>query len=436
MLNRKTTTRNFLKAAGVMSVAAMCPYIIAFGLGMTQASGPAADASAAYETAGITELEDAEIALAAMPDILEGTEQAGQAQLTDSADIAEGTETETISTREKAELIAKAKHLSDYGKEANPDYRQIGYVYTEEMYYKLTGATELPEDWTDQMGPLMRGIIKEEDSFVETLQTDDGEAQEQWQPEGSVDGAMYQMMAVSDAPVAPGALGAVQAARKRLGYPYSQARRDSGIAYDCSSLVYWSYIEAGVNIDPAGGHTAASIAQYLEGTGKGVSGGDLRPGDLIFYSYKRNGRYKNISHVAMVAGDGMIVHASSSKGMVVMSGLTLNKAVAIARPTMEMEGQAMPDGAGDEIQLLTQELPQDTQETQEDYGPGMEEVPENTADDETLESQDGQQSPVVEQGQAVDAQPESQVQAEAGQDDVIQESTVMVVPDVSQAYMP
>ncbi len=432
-LNRKTTTRNFLKAAGVMSVAAMCPYIIAFGLGMSQ-MGTAADGNAVYKTVETAEIEDTGGALAAVPDSPGDTEYAGQAWIAedmgqadgmDNADSADGTEAEGTSARERAELIAKAKHLSDYGKEANPDYRQIGYVYTEEMYYKLTGATELPDDWTDQMGPLMRGIIKEEDSFVETLQTDDGDAQEQWQPESSVDGAMYQMMAVNDAPVAPGALGAVQAAQKRLGYPYSQARRDSGIAYDCSSLVYWSYIEAGVNIDPAGGHTAASIAQYLESTGKGVSGGDLRPGDLIFYSYKRNGRYKNISHVAMVAGDGMIVHASSSKGMVVMSGLTLNKAVAIARPTMGMEWQVMQDESDDGIQSQDQEFSQDMQEN---YGPGMQEVPEAAENQE--EPQD-QQSQVIEQGQGMQEIHEGQT--EAVQESVPEEITVMAVPGIQPA---
>lgn len=425
-MNRKTTTRNFMRAAGVMFVAAMCPYIIAFGFGMAQ-TGLVVNESAAYETAETTGLKDAEAALAAMPDILGDTEYAGQTRMADdmgraasmeNADSAEDTETEGTSTREKAELIARAKHLSDYGKEANPDYRQIGYVYTEEMYYKLTGATELPDNWTDQMGPLMRGIIKEEDSFVETLQTDDGQAQEQWQPEGSVDGAMYRMMIMNDAPVASGASGAVQAAQKRLGYPYSQARRDSGIAFDCSSLVYWSYLDAGVNIDPAGGHTAASIAQYMESTGKGISGGDLRPGDLIFYSYKRNGRYRNISHVAMVAGNGMIVHASSSKGMVVMSGLTLNKAVAIARPTMGMEAAAAPESSDE-----TGQEQDSFQDVQAGYGPGMQET------QETDESQEPQGSPVIQQEQEV--QPEAQPQSEG--EIITRESTVIAIPGVSPA---
>lgn len=35
----------------------------------------------------------------------------------------------------------------------------------------------------------------------------------------------------------------------------------------------------------------------------------MRPGDLVFYS--KNG--KNINHVAMYIGDGMVVHASTYK---------------------------------------------------------------------------------------------------------------------------
>ena len=302
------------------------------------------------------------------------------------------TETETKSVRERAELNARIKHLADYasGEEANPDYRKIGYVYTEEMYYKLTGATELPDDWTDRMGPLMRGIITEEDEFVETLQTDDGAAQEQWLP-AAVNTTLYQTVTL-DGTAPEQAVAAVQAAQRKLGYPYSQARRDSGIAYDCSSLVYWSYLEAGVNIDPADGHTAASIARYLESMGRGISGGDLRPGDLIFYSYKNNGRYKNISHVAMVAGDGMMVHASSSKKMVVMTGVTLDRAVAVAHPVPDgtPETHEIPENAGDTIEDAkgsTQEPSQEADMSQ--YGPEITQGQEEGNAVEGAEPSDG-----------------------------------------------
>lgn len=379
--------RKFFDAASAAFAIAMCPCVIAFGLGFTQVepAGQAVQDVAAYAPAqeepltafgGGAEAQN-ETGMEETPGaVSESKDENGNTMPGDGQGTVPETEIETESVRERAELMAKVKHLADYAgaDEPNPDYRKIGYVYTEEMYYKLTGATELPDDWTDRMSPLMRGIISEEDGFVETPQTDDGALQAQWRPDSGVNAAMYQTTAYTGT-AQNAAIGAVQAAQRKLGYPYSQSRRDSGIAYDCSSLVYWSYLEAGVNIDPNGGHTAASIAFYLENTGRGISGGDLRPGDLIFYSYKRNGRYKNISHVAMVAGDGMIVHASSSKKMVVMSGLTLDRAVAIARPMPDVVLEA-PE-TGEDMDIAEENAREPSQETGvSQYGPGMTQEPE------------------------------------------------------------
>ncbi len=94
---------------------------------------------------------------------------------------------------------------------------------------------------------------------------------------------------------------------------YSQAQRMQNGFYDCSSLVFRAY---GKDAGLLGGSssyapTAASMAYYLERTGKAISfkgldASQLLPGDLIFYgdSSNRNGRYKNIYHVSMYYGDG------------------------------------------------------------------------------------------------------------------------------------
>lgn len=110
---------------------------------------------------------------------------------------------------------------------------------------------------------------------------------------------------------------AVKNALARLGKPYSQAKRDSGDYYDCSSLTYYSYKEAGINLSYHGSNTAASQGKLLSDRGCEVDYEDIQPGDLIFYSFTRNGRYQNISHVAVYAGNGYLVDASSSKGCVV-----------------------------------------------------------------------------------------------------------------------
>ncbi|MBD5456925.1 MAG: C40 family peptidase [Lachnospiraceae bacterium] len=127
---------------------------------------------------------------------------------------------------------------------------------------------------------------------------------------------------------------AVKNALARLGKPYSQAKRDSGDYYDCSSLTYYSYKEAGITLSYHGSNTAASQGQLLSDRGCEVAYEDIQPGDLIFYSFTRNGRYRNISHVAIYAGNGYLVDASSSKGYVVFRPVySTGKIVMCGRPS-------------------------------------------------------------------------------------------------------
>lgn len=127
---------------------------------------------------------------------------------------------------------------------------------------------------------------------------------------------------------------AVKNALARLGKPYSQAKRDSGDYYDCSSLTYYSYKEAGITLSYYGSNTAASQGQLLSDRGCEIDYEDIQPGDLIFYSFTRNGRYRNISHVAIYAGNGYLVDASSSKGYVVFRPVySTGKIVMCGRPS-------------------------------------------------------------------------------------------------------
>lgn len=128
---------------------------------------------------------------------------------------------------------------------------------------------------------------------------------------------------------------AVQAAVNKLGTPYSQAHRDDGDYFDCSSLTYYCYLEAGISLMYQGSNTAANQAKFLEDRGCSVAYEDIVPGDLIFYSFERNGRYKNISHVAMYVGNGMVIDASSSKGCVVYRRIySVSDIVACGRPAL------------------------------------------------------------------------------------------------------
>lgn len=59
---------------------------------------------------------------------------------------------------------------------------------------------------------------------------------------------------------------------------------------------------------------------------------NLKPGDLIFYSYSNNGRYKNISHVGIYVGDGKMVEAVDEATGVVIQGYHNGGLVMIGRP--------------------------------------------------------------------------------------------------------
>lgn len=119
----------------------------------------------------------------------------------------------------------------------------------------------------------------------------------------------------------------------RVGYPYSQDLRDSGNYYDCSSLAFYSWQSAGVNISNGGATTASAEGQRLDEAGQTVSFDEIQPGDLIFYSYTNNGRYKNISHVAIYVGGGKVVEARSEEyGVVYRDVPNIGRIVFIGRP--------------------------------------------------------------------------------------------------------
>lgn len=116
----------------------------------------------------------------------------------------------------------------------------------------------------------------------------------------------------------------------KVGYPYSQSLRNSGKAFDCSSLAYYAWKSAGIDIAFGGSTTAAAEAQGLKN--KSVKEENLQPGDLIFYNYTTNGRYKNISHVGIYVGNGKMVEAVDEAHGVCLGNYHNGGLVMICRP--------------------------------------------------------------------------------------------------------
>lgn len=122
---------------------------------------------------------------------------------------------------------------------------------------------------------------------------------------------------------------AVLNALKVEGAVYSQARRMQRGYYDCSSLVWRSFSPVGATFgNRRYAPVAASEANFCVTRNKSVPVkyvnklNKLRPGDLFFFKGKKNGRYKNIYHVAIYMGQegiseygstytsGRIIHAN------------------------------------------------------------------------------------------------------------------------------
>lgn len=114
----------------------------------------------------------------------------------------------------------------------------------------------------------------------------------------------------------------------KLGCKYDQDRRMEEGYYDCSSLVYRLYKEVGIELP----YVADTQGYYCYQNAMLVNKKDLKPGDLIFYSYEENGCFRNISHVAIYVGDGMMIHAAGKARGVVLDPLRDSNVVFYARP--------------------------------------------------------------------------------------------------------
>jgi len=105
-----------------------------------------------------------------------------------------------------------------------------------------------------------------------------------------------------------GSQGAIASARSLLGVKYVYGGTSTTKGLDCSALVQHIYKQQGINLP------RTSLEQSKVGTK--VAWNDLQPGDLIYFdTIKNNG--KNVDHVGIYVGNGMMIHASSGAGKVV-----------------------------------------------------------------------------------------------------------------------
>jgi len=114
--------------------------------------------------------------------------------------------------------------------------------------------------------------------------------------------------ASSGASVSASSIKVLGVAREKLDSPYQYggAGPDS---FDCSGLVYYSYLKAGIVLP------RTVLAQFSHTTP--VSADDLKPGDLVFFRLGSS----RVSHVGIYEGGLTFIHAPSAGGAVMSDSL-------------------------------------------------------------------------------------------------------------------
>lgn len=120
----------------------------------------------------------------------------------------------------------------------------------------------------------------------------------------------------------PDSLNLLAFGKDYIGTPYQYGSQPGDTStFDCSSFVQYVFKQAGIDLP------RTSVSQSY--TGEKVDKGYLSVGDLVFFKTGGGG----ISHVAIYAGDGKILHASTSQGVTVsnMNSNYWSKAYVTAR---------------------------------------------------------------------------------------------------------
>ncbi|MFI5894223.1 C40 family peptidase [Actinoplanes sp. NPDC051513] len=113
-------------------------------------------------------------------------------------------------------------------------------------------------------------------------------------------GAQYLAGANAGRGADPKAIKALEFALAQRGDPYVWSEEGPN-AYDCSGLMWAAYRSVGFQLD------RVSRDQYWQTHEKVVDRYSLLPGDLLFFSYSNS--WRGIHHVAMYAGNGLMVEA-------------------------------------------------------------------------------------------------------------------------------
>lgn len=235
------------------------------------------------------------------------------------------------SDTEKVTILEKATRVKCYN--SNGEWVRIstddnveGYVFAEYLsdtaptVYKFVIANAInlrkgPSSDTELLGTVAFGsklqVFEKSDDYVRVL-TNDGK-----------EGYVYNEYLADEITLASrSSSGSVQPhnsdlaskivdyAKQFVGVPYVYGGTSPN-GFDCSGFTYYVFKKFGI--------TLPRTAQECAGAGTKVSRENIKPGDILLFD--RDNDYR-IGHVGIYIGNGKFIHASSSKGKVVIASLS------------------------------------------------------------------------------------------------------------------
>lgn len=121
----------------------------------------------------------------------------------------------------------------------------------------------------------------------------------------------------------------LQTAAHEVGKPYVWGAEGPD-SFDCSGLVQWSFAAAGIRMP--------RVSQQQWFAGPHVNYADAAPGDLLFWHYDPTDR-NNIDHVAIYAGNGMMLVAPHTGDYVKYVPVPLSNLAGVVRVDPGIAGQ-------------------------------------------------------------------------------------------------
>jgi hypothetical protein len=121
----------------------------------------------------------------------------------------------------------------------------------------------------------------------------------------------------------------LHAAASRVGTPYVWGA-EGPTSFDCSGLVQWSFAQAGVRMP--------RVSQQQWFAGPHVNYANALPGDLLFWHYDPTDK-SNIDHVAIYAGNGMMLVAPHTGAFVEYVPVPLSNMAGVVRVDPGMAAQ-------------------------------------------------------------------------------------------------